>query len=37
LFADPSYLEVRGTWFEPAVTAHTLIASFDEPAHPAAT
>jgi uncharacterized protein (DUF1330 family) len=36
-FADPSYLEVRRTWFEPAVTAYTLIASFDEPAPRAAT
>ena len=32
-FADPSYLEVRRTWFEPAVAVHTLIASFDEPMH----
>jgi len=30
-FADPTYLEVRRAWFEPAVTAVTLIASFDEP------
>jgi uncharacterized protein (DUF1330 family) len=33
-FADPSYLEVRRTWFEPAVTAISLIASFDQPALP---
>jgi len=31
-FADPGYLEVRRTWFEPAVVAYTLIASFDQPA-----
>jgi uncharacterized protein (DUF1330 family) len=36
-FADPSYLEVRRTWFEPAVAAYTRIASFDEPAPPPAT
>jgi len=36
-FADPSYLEVRRTWFEPAVAAYTRIASFDEPAPSAAT
>jgi uncharacterized protein (DUF1330 family) len=28
-FADPSYLEVRRAWFEPAVPAYTRIASFD--------
>jgi len=30
-FADPTYLAARRTWFEPAVTAVTMIASFDEP------
>lgn len=31
LFADPVYLEVRRTWFEPAVSAVTAIGAFDEP------
>jgi uncharacterized protein (DUF1330 family) len=31
-FADPDYLAVRHAWFEAAVTAVTVIASFDEPA-----
>jgi uncharacterized protein (DUF1330 family) len=31
-FTDPAYLEVRRTWFAPAVTATTLIASFEQPA-----
>lgn len=30
-FADPAYLEVRRTWFEPAVSAVTMIGSFEEP------
>ena len=30
-FADPAYLDVRRAWFEPAVTAITMIASFEEP------
>ena len=30
-YADPAYLEVRRTWFAPAVSAVTTIASFDEP------
>lgn len=31
-FADPTYLAARREFFEPAVTAVTLIARFDEPA-----
>ncbi len=31
-FADPDYLAVRRAWFEPAVSAITVIATFDEPA-----
>jgi uncharacterized protein (DUF1330 family) len=31
-FADPEYLAVRRTWFEPSVAAITAIAAFDEPA-----
>jgi uncharacterized protein (DUF1330 family) len=31
LFADPTYLAVRRTWFEPSVAAVTQIAAFDEP------
>ena len=30
-FADPDYLAVRRAWFEPAVTAVTVIGSFDAP------
>lgn len=29
-YADPAYLEVRRTWFAPAVSAITVIARFDE-------
>jgi len=31
-FADAAYLAIRREWFEPAVTAFTQIATFDEPA-----
>lgn len=29
-YSDPAYLEVRRAWFEPAVSAITVIARFDE-------
>lgn len=30
-FADPAYLTIRREWFEPAVTAYTQIAAFEDP------